>query len=126
MQRGDLSSLKALVAFGANVSICNNFSQTPLDIANMMGKNDLVKFLKEVGGLEGKALNSVNNPPRHPIQEQHERMEDNGEDQMRGEMGLAGKNSHASLISGFQVFLADGSWYPLNRISRIQPSLVQL
>ena len=94
MQFGDLQSVKALVALGANVNLKNHNKQTPLDIAKDLRKTDMVQFLGEVGGISGLEMElhnspmDVNNPP---IQEQ-QRMEDDGGDQMREEVGgLIGK-----------------------------------
>ena len=79
------------MAFGANVNQLNKYGQTPLDAAQFLHKEDVLKFLKEVGGMAGNALGLANSPPvpvQSPIQEQGHQMED--EDGPRDEGMLFG------------------------------------
>ena len=81
-----MSSVQALVAFGANVNILNSHGLTPLDMAQMVDKDDIVKFLEQVGGVPSKNLPLVSGP-RPPIQVKEE-AEHEQEDQMREEVAL--------------------------------------
>jgi ankyrin repeat protein len=66
-----LDVVRALVAFGANVNERNKYNQTPWDTAQFMHKDDVMKFLREMGGAGGHIPNYVNSP----IQEQGHNLE---------------------------------------------------
>ena len=70
MQKGDLNAIRAIVAFGADVNRSNAYSQTPLDVAKFLHKEDICKFLREVGGMDSNAARCVNSPILTPIQVQ--------------------------------------------------------
>lgn len=76
------------MAFGADVNQLNQFHQTPLDTAEFLHKDNIVKFLKEVGGVKGNALVLVNSP-QVPVQEHGHDMEN--EDGPRDEPMLLGE-----------------------------------
>lgn len=62
LQKGDLDSLRALVALGASVNILNQSQHTPYDTALYVGAMDVAKFLKQVGGMKGVDVDSMNSP----------------------------------------------------------------
>ena len=55
-QNGDMSSMKGLIAFGANVNLRNQFGQTPLDVAELSHQDELTGLLQSVGGVSGLQL----------------------------------------------------------------------
>ena len=75
------------MAFGANVNLCNASKQTAFDTASMMQRNDIAKFLREMGGVEGAALNNINTSK---VSDPAVIVLDDGDDQMR-EVGLGGE-----------------------------------
>ncbi len=89
MQRGDLSTVKALVALGADINILNSTNHTALDSALMVKKTEVAKFLQEVGGMLGTTLEMVNLP--QSSKEERRQVVEDGEDQMREEVGVGGE-----------------------------------
>ncbi len=86
-----MNFVQALVAFGADVNLPNNYDLTPADVAKLADKTDILKFLKDVGGKERGEQR-----PHLPIQEQNQPMEvgDENADSMRDEgPGLFGGRS---------------------------------
>lgn len=102
--------VRALVAFGADVNQLNRFHQTPLDTAELVHKDDIVKFLREVGGAGGNPPHFVNSP-QLPVQEEgHGMGNEDGmrpEDVMFGEGGNGGEGGRDrrrdGILSSLQV-----------------------
>ena len=51
IQIGDLSSVKLILVFGADVNAINNFEQTPLDIAIAHYQDRIVELIAALGGI---------------------------------------------------------------------------
>jgi len=63
-QKGDLEALKVFVALGADVNTVDSYRFTPLDAATYaVNGGKMVEFLKEVGGVEGRVMLSMEQSP---------------------------------------------------------------
>ena len=90
--------MKALVALGADVNILNSSNQTALDSALMVKKSDVAKFLEDVGGAKGSTLGMMNLPQCK--EERQQQVMDDGDDQMREEVGVGGKLPGTNGVGG--------------------------
>jgi ankyrin repeat protein len=49
--RGHENSVRKLLRLGANPTVKNDFGETALDLAELMGRNEVVRILKAYGGV---------------------------------------------------------------------------
>lgn len=76
-ERGGLATVKVLVGLGANLGPCGAAKLTPLKIAQKMGNNDIVDYLRSLGGAQCEDPGAISSDP----QVSHELVE--AEDGMR-------------------------------------------